>query len=361
MRLSRVKIGFVAILGVVAVMAALPTAAMAIDSRITTTALYNQANSYPNGTTVGDGQCFDFGYQVFKAVAQSVGSSALIGNAGDGNQADGGYGYYGCYLHAGGVEVSQDEAQRGDYIQIYDSADPWNYEPTVPGGLSVHTAIIQDNLGGGVFNVIDENYTPLTVDRHQFTPAKHIASCGGFPWTVAYWRLGTVDSPPPAAPTEIGMLTSGHELYVKSGDLGATWVDEAGNVSAFQLEGTRIAALQGKTLWVKDGIGSTWVDEYTDATAFQLGGQRDRHAHQRPELYVKSGDLGATWVDEAGNVSAFQLEGTRIAALQGKTLWVKDGIGSTWVDEYTDATAFQIWRATRSACSPAARALREVG
>ncbi len=230
MRLSRVKIGFVAIVGVLAVLTALPTAALAVDARITTDALYNQANSYPNGATVGDGQCFDFGYQVFKAVAQSVGSSALIGNAGDGTQADGGYGYYGCYLHAGGVEVSQDEARRGDYIQIYDSVDPWRDAPTVSGGYSVHTAIIQDNLGGGVFNVIDENYTPLTVSRHQFSPAKHIASCGGLPWKVAYWRLGTApDSTPPSTPV------------VQAGDAGsdavqASWssADPGSGIAEYQ-------------------------------------------------------------------------------------------------------------------------------
>ena len=195
MRLSRVKIGFVVILGVLAVMAALPAAALAIDSRITTEALYNQANSYPSGTTVGDGQCFDFGYQVFKAVAQSVGSSALIGGAGT-------YGYYGCYQQAGGVEVTQDEAQRGDYIQIYDSANPWNDSPTT-GAYSVHTAIIQDNLGGGVFNVIDQNFTqPLKVGRHQFNPAKFIADdCGGSPWKVAYWRLGSIGGVPPTLGT----------------------------------------------------------------------------------------------------------------------------------------------------------------
>jgi hypothetical protein len=201
MRVSRVKAALVALCVAPAIAAVLPTAALAIDSRITADALYSQANSYPNGTRVGTGQCFSFGTEVFRIVAENAGSPARIGNAGNGvNSSGGGYGYYGCYQQAGGVEVSQAEARSGDYIQIYDSTNPWNAQPTVQGGYSVHTAIIQDNLGGGVFNVIDENYVPLAVARHRFTPANHIASCGGAPWTVAYWRIGSVGAPPPPPP-----------------------------------------------------------------------------------------------------------------------------------------------------------------
>jgi len=204
------KLGWVTC-AVVLCASALTTAgtASAVDANITADALFNQANSYANGTKVGTGQCFSFGTEVFRIVAQNAGSSALIGNAGNGvDSSGGGYGYYGCYQHAGGVEVSQNEARRGDYIQIYDSANPWNAQPTITNGYSVHTAIIQDNLGGGVFNVIDENYTPLSVDRHQFTPANHIASCGGAPWKVAYWRLGSVGSTPPPTSPSRNLLTN---------------------------------------------------------------------------------------------------------------------------------------------------------
>jgi hypothetical protein len=87
-----------------------------------------------------------------------------------------------------------------------------------------------------------------------------------------YVSAGQTGTPPPAASNRIGMVDSYGKLRVKEGDLNASWVDEAGAISAFQLEGNRIAALQGKTLWVKEGLNGTWVNEYTDTIAFAMSG-----------------------------------------------------------------------------------------
>lgn len=63
-----------------------------------------------------------------------------------------GYGYRDGYFAAGAVEVSASEARNGDIIQIAsDTAGPFAYYP------GLHTAIILENLGGGVFNAIDSN------------------------------------------------------------------------------------------------------------------------------------------------------------------------------------------------------------
>jgi hypothetical protein len=179
-----------------------PAAAYAADPAITTDALYNQAKSYAEGSY--GGQCYIFGLNVFAAVAQNADTSTRLPSfvSNGFSSSGGGPGYYGCYLQAQGTEVTQDQARRGDYIQIYDVDNPWNAQPTIVGGYSVHTAIIENNRGGGVFDVIDSNYVPYQgaplerVHHHRFIPANHIAGCGGAPWKVAYWRLGSAAAAP---------------------------------------------------------------------------------------------------------------------------------------------------------------------
>ena len=57
------------------------------------------------------------------------------------------------YFEAGAVEVSPEEAVRGDIIQVASDAD------TSPSAsyVGLHTAIILENLGGGVFSVVESN------------------------------------------------------------------------------------------------------------------------------------------------------------------------------------------------------------
>lgn len=64
-----------------------------------------------------------------------------------------GFGYRSGYFQGGAVEVALEEARAGDVIQISDNS---NSDPgaSYPG---LHTAIILENLGGGVFNAVDSN------------------------------------------------------------------------------------------------------------------------------------------------------------------------------------------------------------
>jgi len=157
-----------------------PGIATAIDSKITNAAIYAQANSYQVGSTVGNGQCFAFTREVFRSVAARVGSPSRIGFTSI-------YGYHDCYVQAGGVEVAQSAAVRGDIIQIYNPADPFS-------SARVHSAVVVNNLGGGLFDVIDQNYSlPLRLThRFRWRPAAWAGS-----GRVSFWRLGT--PPPPAA------------------------------------------------------------------------------------------------------------------------------------------------------------------
>ncbi|HEX6032679.1 MAG TPA: SH3 domain-containing protein [Tepidiformaceae bacterium] len=80
------------------------------------------------------------------------------------------------FFEAGAVEVSADEAARGDIIQIASDADtsPWaSYS-------GLHTAIVLENLGGGVFNAVDsnQNWDEMVRLRPNYSPYAAAARYG---------------------------------------------------------------------------------------------------------------------------------------------------------------------------------------
>ena len=80
-----------------------------------------------------------------------------------------GYDYRLGFFEAGAFEVSVDEARAGDVIQIADdsyTAPDANYD-------GLHTAIVLDNYGGGVFRVIDSNsqWDGMVRIRDNYSPA----------------------------------------------------------------------------------------------------------------------------------------------------------------------------------------------
>jgi hypothetical protein len=163
-------------------MLAYPTSgiAYAVDPRISNAAIYAEADSYPSGTGVG--VCKSWVESVFNAVAEDAGASLRLGS-----------GYYGCYQDAGGSQVQLAEAVRGDVVQVYESSEPETYH------WGMHVAIVVDNLGGGVLNVIDANWNvDGLVLRHQWNVPAHLSEHEGL--EVAVWRLGTVDPPEPPPP-----------------------------------------------------------------------------------------------------------------------------------------------------------------
>ncbi|MEX0781394.1 MAG: SH3 domain-containing protein [Dehalococcoidia bacterium] len=83
------------------------------------------------------GQCWTFMREV---VAEATGRQV-------------GFDYRQGFFEAGAVEVSADEAVAGDIIQIASDSNTAAWA-SYPG---LHTAIVMENLGGGVFNAIDSN------------------------------------------------------------------------------------------------------------------------------------------------------------------------------------------------------------
>ena len=106
---------------------------------------------------------------------------------------DVGFDYRDGYLEAGAVEVRIADARPGDIIQI---ADDRNTTPSADyGGL--HTAFIIDNLGRGLFNVIDSNsnFDGMVRVRYDYDPA---ASAARYGIQFHIYRIGTGAFTPPA-------------------------------------------------------------------------------------------------------------------------------------------------------------------
>jgi LysM repeat protein len=137
------------------------------------------------------GQCYTWMEQV---VADAIG--VHVGND-----------YRQGYLNVGFVEVTAAQAQRGDIVQIDNDADTSPYS-NFPG---LHTVIILENLGGGIFNGIDANEQWDGVVRYDnnFNPAAAAARDAGgayhiyhFAGTAAAGSSSTVSvqAPTPAKP-----------------------------------------------------------------------------------------------------------------------------------------------------------------
>lgn len=98
--------------------------------------------------------------------------------------------YAGSFIAAGGTEISEAAATKGDIIQ-------WGSGSTV----SQHTAIVVSNLGGGRFDVVDSNWgTPgLMVNHHTIANIHADIFNGAGAQPTRFIRMGTV-GPPAGSP-----------------------------------------------------------------------------------------------------------------------------------------------------------------
>ena len=123
----------------------------------------------------GNGQCKQF-------------VNCLIALAGGHDASDGSNDYAGSYLRAGGKEVTEATAEKGDIIQ-------WGSGWTA----SKHTAIVLARKGGHEFEVVDSNWVGFeTVGRHTFDNI----DIPGFP-KPRFIRVGKGQTPVTAPPAPV--------------------------------------------------------------------------------------------------------------------------------------------------------------
>ena len=138
----------------------------------------------------------------------------------------------------------------------------------------------------------------------------------------------------------IGVLDSAGDFHVKVGDLGATWVREAGpGAQQIALSGNRIGVLDSVgDFYVKEGdLGAPWIREAgPGAKQIALSGNRIGVLDSVGDFHVKEGSLYATWIREAGpGALKIALSGNRIGVLDSAgDFHVKEGdLGATWIRE----------------------------
>ena len=253
MRVSDVKVGwpkaaaiFVATLAATGVLGT-TTVEPASAAVPTNSAIVADATAYPNGSVVGDGQCWTFMHDV---VLQASAGSMSVGQNND---------YFGSYSAVGGQLIARDSAQPGDIIQLY---NPANHQDSA----HVHTAIVlSHSSGSNSFGVIDANYAlNLQVLRHTWDP---FADAAGHPgWAVAIWRLGTVSGG-----------ASGYEVafQANTGSLWSVGVENHGAWGLGMMPGTSpaIARLSngGYEIAFQANTGSLWTVGDDGNTNWGLG------------------------------------------------------------------------------------------
>jgi uncharacterized protein YraI len=194
------------------------------------------------------GQCFTFAKQV---VAEATGATI-------------GYDYRLGYFEAGAIEVSADEAQNGDIIQIASDANhgPW---ASYPG---LHTAIILENLGGGRFNAIDsnQNWDEWVRLRPNYDP---YAAAARYGLQVHIYRIPgggpgeanapAVSAPPVSSGDQYTVSTSGCLNLRTDPSLSGSKVSCLPTGTAVTVTGDAVAADGYSWLPVSTGAGSGWV------------------------------------------------------------------------------------------------------
>jgi hypothetical protein len=102
-----------------------------------------------------------------------------------------GFGYRDGYLSAGAVEVSLADARGGDIIQLINDADS-GANADYPG---MHTSIVSEAVGGGVFRVIDSNlyFDGVVRVRDSYDPRALAARYSNI--SVHVYRFGATATP----------------------------------------------------------------------------------------------------------------------------------------------------------------------
>jgi uncharacterized protein YgiM (DUF1202 family) len=194
------------------------------------------------------GQCWTFMQTV---VAEATG--AHVGSA-----------YRDGYFAAGAVEVSSAEATAGDIIQISSDEAPSSYFP------GVHTAIVLENLGGGLFNAIDsnQNWDEWVSLRPGYDP---FAAAARYGLSVHFYRFAggssssaTLASVPGAPSVSSGdsarVATTGDCLNLREGpSLSSSRMGCLRNGTAVSIAGETVAADGYSWVPVDTPLGSGWV------------------------------------------------------------------------------------------------------
>ncbi len=178
----------------------------------------------------------------------------------------------------GAVEVSPDDAQPGDIIQIANDADT-SPDADYPG---LHTSIIVNNNGDGTFDVVDSNYNfDETVTEHDnYDPAASAASYG---LEFHIYRFPTSSSPVTPAQLSAEPITKGDTAVVRTGsdvlNLRATAntqqapIAQLKNGALLTATGDPVKTASGTWLPVKTATGQTgfvdaeWVVRAPDTTS----------------------------------------------------------------------------------------------
>jgi hypothetical protein len=172
--------------------------------------------------------------------------------------------YHANYAAQGGVQITRDQAQKGDIIQLHNPADQRGYY------WPMHTAVVLSHQpGSNVFEVVDSNSrSDEIVRRHNYDPYK----AAGTRLKVTIWRMGTVHGTPAVAPPTGGGGggggaggTSAYEVafQANTANLWSVGWDPKGDWALGLMEGTSpsITRLSGGGYQVafQANTGNLWV------------------------------------------------------------------------------------------------------
>jgi len=174
------------------------------------------------------------------------------------------WGYRDGYLSGGAVEISLAEAVRGDIIQLANDSN------SAAGAFypGLHTAIVLENLGGGVVDAIDsnQNWDEVVRLRPNYDPAASAARYAGISVHVYRFPGGSANDAPAAVPTEL----SAGDLAVVNADGDCLRIRAAAGLAGARLDclpdgstvtitGSAVTSDGLEWLPVSTTLGSGWM------------------------------------------------------------------------------------------------------
>lgn len=206
-----------------------------------------------------------------------------------------GWGYRDGYLQAGAAEVPLSEAVRGDIIQLVND-DYADAGFTYPG---LHTAIVLENLGGGIVDAIDsnQNWDEIVRLRPGYDPMDAASRYIGISVHVYRFPGGSaVDAPPPEPTTlsagDLAVVDAGGDcLRIRSAPgLSGTRLDCLPDGSTVQVTGSAVVADGLEWLPVDTELGSGWMAAIYLAPIASSGGATAGTQLSAPAAADLSGD-----------------------------------------------------------------------
>jgi hypothetical protein len=205
--------------------------------------------------------------------------------------------------------VAKDIALSGDLIGLLDTSDTYYVKE---GGLGA--GWVQQHSGVRQIALTYLGYGRKRIGYVDYSNHFYVSGWDSYRDPYDWVLVSSVAKSVILLNHRVGLLDTSNNYYVKEGDIGAGWVQQASGVSQIALTDgpLRIGYTNStKRFSVKEGTlgNAPWVVESNDAVDISMSNDLIGFRDSGNIFNVKQGALGAGWVPESSNALSIALAG----------------------------------------------------